>query len=85
MSFIWNHGKVLLGTFSTLERVSNGTNFSNFGLVKSEIQFFKDLISKLKFPNLKEMEFFRIFSFPLILHDHFTLDFKDGDQISLVF
>ena len=56
--------KCILGTFSTLEEVSNGTKFSNFGLVKNEIRFFKDLVPKLKFPNLKEME---IFEFSLFL------------------
>ena len=77
--------KCLLGIFITLEVVSNDIKFFNFGPTECELRFFKDCMSNLKFSNLKEIEFLELSIFPSIPLDRFTLDFKDKNQISLVF
>ena len=67
--------KCLLRTFSTLELVSNGINFSNFGPTECNIRFFKDYSLKLKCLNLMGNEFLETLHYPSILNDCFKLDF----------
>ena len=67
--------KCLLGTFSTLKLVSNGTKFFNFGPTECKIWFFKNCSLKLKFLNLVGFEFLETVHYLSILDDCFRLDF----------